>query len=163
MRDGPSSRSAAAGASLTISNLDAFDSESHALRDVGMEVKQGERVTLSGNNGPDAEEDLLPPNVVNSSAMSLDGICELFPNQRERGRRRGAGLADGAQRMLAIARILRTGADVILLDEPVAGAGTGSRRGRRASDPRAKEERKGNPARRTEFLLRSHGRGSCAS
>jgi branched-chain amino acid transport system ATP-binding protein len=67
-----------------------------------------------------AENLTLPP-VVRDGGMSADDIYSLFPNLRERRSSQGTTLSGGEQQMLAIARILRTGADVILLDEPTEG------------------------------------------
>ncbi|EJW11991.1 Branched-chain amino acid transport ATP-binding protein LivF [Rhodovulum sp. PH10] len=63
---------------------------------------------------------LLPPRVKNGG-LELDQIYELFPNLRERSGSQGTKLSGGEQQMLAIARILRTGADLLLLDEPTEG------------------------------------------
>jgi branched-chain amino acid transport system ATP-binding protein len=62
----------------------------------------------------------LPP-VVKPGGMSRDQIFELFPNLRERLSSQGTKLSGGEQQMLAIGRILRTGARLILLDEPTEG------------------------------------------
>jgi branched-chain amino acid transport system ATP-binding protein len=67
-----------------------------------------------------AENLMLPP-VVRDGGMSVDDIYALFPNLMERRSSPGTTLSGGEQQMLAIARILRTGADVILLDEPTEG------------------------------------------
>jgi branched-chain amino acid transport system ATP-binding protein len=67
-----------------------------------------------------AENLVLPP-VVRGGGMSEEEIYGLFPNLAERRSSQGTKLSGGEQQMLAIARILRTGADVILLDEPTEG------------------------------------------
>ena len=67
------------------------------------------------------EENLLLPPVVQPGGLGLDAIYELFPNLRERRRSQGTKLSGGEQQMLAIGRILRTGARLLLLDEPTEG------------------------------------------
>ncbi|QQS11529.1 MAG: ABC transporter ATP-binding protein [Rhodospirillales bacterium] len=69
----------------------------------------------------DVEENLLLPPVVRPGGMTVEEIYELFPNLRERRRSQGTKLSGGEQQMLAIGRILRTGARLLLLDEPTEG------------------------------------------
>ena len=67
------------------------------------------------------EENLLLPPIVREGGLSVEQIYELFPNLRERRRSQGTKLSGGEQQMLAIGRILRTGARLLLLDEPTEG------------------------------------------
>ena len=69
----------------------------------------------------DVTENLLLPPKLGDGGASLDELYRLFPNLRERGRSQGTRLSGGEQQMLAIARVLRTGADFFLLDEPTEG------------------------------------------
>ena len=69
----------------------------------------------------DVTENLMLPPVVRPGGLPIDEIYELFPNLKERARSQGTKLSGGEQQMLAIARILRTGAKLLLLDEPSEG------------------------------------------
>jgi len=69
----------------------------------------------------DVRENLLLPPVVRPGGLSLEQIFDLFPNLKERLKSQGTKLSGGEQQMLAIARILRTGASFLMLDEPTEG------------------------------------------
>jgi branched-chain amino acid transport system ATP-binding protein len=69
----------------------------------------------------DVTENLMLPPMVRPGGLPLDEIYTLFPNLKERARSQGTKLSGGEQQMLAIARILRTGAPLLLLDEPSEG------------------------------------------
>ena len=69
----------------------------------------------------DVTENLMLPPTVRPGGLPLDEIYTLFPNLKERARSQGTKLSGGEQQMLAIARILRTGARFLLLDEPSEG------------------------------------------
>src|ERR1700736_4520094 len=85
---------------------------------LGIALCPEERGIFSSLN---VEENLLLPPKVRSGGLDLDHIFELFPNLKERLSSQGTKLSGGEQQMLAIGRILRTGARLLLLDEPTEG------------------------------------------
>ncbi|MDE8350287.1 MAG: ABC transporter ATP-binding protein [Acidocella sp.] len=84
----------------------------------GIALCPEERGIFSGLN---VTENLMLPPVVAPGGMSIEDIHALFPNLKERAKSPGTKLSGGEQQMLAIARILRTGAKLLLLDEPTEG------------------------------------------
>ena len=91
---------------------------SDAIARLGLAYCPEERGIFASLN---VEENLLLPPEVKAGGMSLQEIYQLFPNLAERRRSQGTKLSGGEQQMLAIGRILRTGANLLLLDEPTEG------------------------------------------
>ena len=91
---------------------------SNTIAQQGIAYCPEERGIFSSLN---VEENMLLPPQVQPGGMSLDEIYQLFPNLKERRRSQGTKLSGGEQQMLAIGRILRTGARLLLLDEPTEG------------------------------------------
>src|SRR5713226_2675962 len=91
---------------------------SHRIARLGLAFCPEERGIFASLN---VEENLLLPPEVRPGGLPLDGVFDLFPNLKERLRSQGTKLSGGEQQMLAIGRILRTGARLLLLDEPTEG------------------------------------------
>src|SRR6201986_95553 len=91
---------------------------SDVIARLGLAYCPEERGIFASRN---VEENLMLPPVVKPGGMSLAEIYQLFPNLQERRRSQGTKLSGGEQQMLAIGRILRTGANLLLLDEPTEG------------------------------------------
>jgi branched-chain amino acid transport system ATP-binding protein len=91
---------------------------SNAIARLGIAYCPEERGIFSSLS---VEENLMLPPVVKAGGMSVDELYTLFPNLAERRKSQGTKLSGGEQQMLAIGRILRTGANMLLLDEPTEG------------------------------------------
>ncbi|AKU14143.1 branched-chain amino acid ABC transporter, ATP-binding protein [Azoarcus sp. CIB] len=100
--------------SIMINGHQVIDLPTHRIAHLGIGYCPEERGIYASLT---TEENLLLPPAVNSSGMSLDEIYEMFPNLKERRNSPGSRLSGGEQQMLAMARILRTGARLLLLDE----------------------------------------------
>ena len=100
--------------SIMINGNETLDMKPHRIPRLGVGYCPEERGIFASL---DVEENLLLPPTVRSGGMSLDEIYEMFPNLYERRRSQGTRLSGGEQQMLAMARILRTGARMLLLDE----------------------------------------------
>jgi len=104
--------------SVTFDGRETIGLPSDVIARQGLAYCPEERGIFSSLN---VEENMLLPPQVKAGGMSLTEIYELFPNLKERRRSQGTKLSGGEQQMLAIGRILRTGADLLLLDEPTEG------------------------------------------
>ena len=102
----------------TLDGHDLLAMPSHKVARLGLGYVPEERGIFSTLN---VAENLILPPVVKPGGMGIDDIYTLFPNLKGRDKTIGTRLSGGEQQMLAMARILRTGADFILLDEPTEG------------------------------------------
>ncbi|WP_104202652.1 ABC transporter ATP-binding protein [Halomonas saliphila] len=100
--------------SIVINGTETIAMKPHRIPRLGIGYCPEERGIFASL---DVEENLLLPPTVRSGGMSLDEIYAMFPNLYERRRSQGTRLSGGEQQMLAMARILRTGAQMLLLDE----------------------------------------------
>jgi len=100
--------------SIMINGREAIAMATHEIAHLGVGYCPEERGIFASLS---AEENLLLPPAVGSGGMSVDEIYSMFPNLKERRTSPGMRLSGGEQQMLAIARILRTRAKLLLLDE----------------------------------------------
>lgn len=105
--------------SIKVNGVEAIGLPTHRIAHLGIGYCPEERGIFSSLS---TEENLMLPPVLNGGkgsgkGMSLDEIYEMFPNLLERRHSQGTRLSGGEQQMLAVARILRTGARLLLLDE----------------------------------------------
>jgi branched-chain amino acid transport system ATP-binding protein len=100
--------------SIMINGREAVDMPPHRIAQLGIGYCPEERGIFASLS---CEENLLLPPPVASGGMSLDELYAMFPNLKERRASPGTRLSGGEQQMLAVARILRTGAKLLLLDE----------------------------------------------
>jgi branched-chain amino acid transport system ATP-binding protein len=104
--------------SIRLNGAELVGLPSNKIAKLGIGYVPEERGIFSSLN---VEENLMLPPMVKPGGMEVEAIYTLFPNLKERRKSQGTRLSGGEQQMLAIGRILRTGADFILLDEPTEG------------------------------------------
>jgi branched-chain amino acid transport system ATP-binding protein len=100
--------------SIKVHGTETVAMATHRIARLGIGYCPEERGIFSSLS---AEENLLLPPQLSAGGMSVDDIYTMFPNLKERAQSQGTRLSGGEQQMLAVARILRTGARLLLLDE----------------------------------------------
>ncbi len=100
--------------SIRVRGTETIQLPPHRIAGLGLGYCPEERGIFSSLS---AQENLLLPPILAPGGMSLDSIYAMFPNLKERANSQGTRLSGGEQQMLAVARILRTGAKLLLLDE----------------------------------------------
>jgi branched-chain amino acid transport system ATP-binding protein len=100
--------------SIVIGGVETVSFAPHRIARIGVGYCPEERGIFSTLS---VEENLMLPPRLNGGGMQVEEIYSMFPNLRERGASPGTRLSGGEQQMLAVARILRTGARLLLLDE----------------------------------------------
>ncbi len=104
--------------SISLEGSETIRLPSNRIAHLGIALCPEERGIFSSLN---VEENLLLPPKVKDGGLTVEQIFTLFPNLKERLSSQGTKLSGGEQQMLAIGRILRTGARLLLLDEPTEG------------------------------------------
>ncbi len=100
--------------SIKIHGTEAINWPTHRIAHLGLGYCPEERAIFSSLS---AEENLMLPPMLKEGGMSVQAIYQMFPNLEERRHSQGTRLSGGEQQMLAVGRILRTGAKLLLLDE----------------------------------------------
>ena len=100
--------------SIKVRGQETISMATHRIARLGLGYCPEERGIFSSLS---AEENLMLPPQLSPGGMSVDDIYAMFPNLKERASSQGTRLSGGEQQMLAVARILRTGARLLLLDE----------------------------------------------